>query len=47
MTDRDEIADAIANLTLFADLTTPQLQGVAHAFEEGCSRKGSGSSARG
>ena len=34
MTDRDEIADAIANLTLFADLTTPQLQGVAHAFEE-------------
>jgi CRP-like cAMP-binding protein len=32
--DPSEIADAIANLALFADLTTPQLEGVAHAFEE-------------
>ena len=34
MATRDEIADAIAGMTLFADLTTPQLMGVASRFEE-------------
>ncbi len=34
MATRDEIADALAGMTLFADLTTPQLQGVAGQFEE-------------
>src|SRR5262249_18007173 len=30
-----EIVDALAGMALFADLTTPQLKGVAHIFEEG------------
>lgn len=30
----EEIADTIAGFALFADLTTPQLLGVAHTFEE-------------
>ena len=34
MADRAEIADELAGFALFADLTTPQLQGVVHAFEE-------------
>lgn len=34
MATRDEIADAIAGMALFADLTTPQLMGVASRFEE-------------
>ena len=34
MATRDEIADALAGMTLFADLTTPQLRGVAGRFEE-------------
>lgn len=34
MATRDEIADALAGMTLFADLTTPQLMGVASRFEE-------------
>ena len=34
MADRQEIADAIAGFALFADLSTPQLLGVAHTFEE-------------
>jgi CRP-like cAMP-binding protein len=34
MADRTEIADTIAGYALFADLTTPQLQAVAHTFEE-------------
>jgi CRP/FNR family transcriptional regulator, cyclic AMP receptor protein len=34
MATRDEIVDAIAGFTLFADLSGPQLQGIAHAFEE-------------
>ena len=34
MATRDEIADALAGMTLFADLTTPQLLGVASRFEE-------------
>jgi len=34
MATRDEIADAIAGMTLFADLATPQLMGVASRFEE-------------
>jgi trk system potassium uptake protein TrkA len=34
MTMQDEIVDTIAGFTMFADLTTPQLQGVAHRFEE-------------
>lgn len=34
MATRDEIADTLAGFTLFADLTTPQLLGVAHTFEE-------------
>jgi len=34
MAERDEIVDAIAGFGLFADLATPQLQEVAHSFEE-------------
>jgi CRP-like cAMP-binding protein len=34
MAGTDEIVDAIAGFALFADLTTPELQGVAHSFEE-------------
>ena len=34
MADRDQIADELAGFALFADLSTPQLQGVVHAFEE-------------
>jgi CRP-like cAMP-binding protein len=34
MASRDEIVDEIAGFALFADLTTPQLQRVAHTFEE-------------
>jgi CRP-like cAMP-binding protein len=34
MATRDEIADALAGMTLFADLATPQLMGVASRFEE-------------
>ena len=34
MATRDEIADAISGMALFADLTTPQLMGVASRFEE-------------
>jgi len=34
MASEDEIVDAIAGMALFADLATPQLQGVAHTFEE-------------
>ncbi|NJD29747.1 MAG: cyclic nucleotide-binding domain-containing protein [Chloroflexi bacterium] len=34
MSTREEIADAIASLSLFADLTRPQLLGVASRFEE-------------
>jgi CRP-like cAMP-binding protein len=34
MAGRDEIVDAIAGFALFADLTTPQLESVAHIFEE-------------
>jgi CRP-like cAMP-binding protein len=34
MTMQDEIVDTIAGFTMFADLTTPQLQGVAHRFDE-------------
>ena len=35
MASQDEIVDALAGMALFADLTTPQLKGVAHIFEEG------------
>ena len=34
MASQDEIVDALAGMALFADLSRPQLQGVAHAFEE-------------
>jgi CRP-like cAMP-binding protein len=34
MATRDEIADALAGMTIFADLATPQLMGVASRFEE-------------
>ena len=34
MASRDEIADEIAALTIFADLARPQLVGVASRFEE-------------
>jgi CRP-like cAMP-binding protein len=34
MATQDEIVDALAGMALFSDLSTPQLQGVAHAFEE-------------
>lgn len=41
MATRDEIADAIAGMTLFADLQRPQLVGVASRFEESFFAKGS------
>ncbi len=34
MAGRDEIVDTIAGFALFADLSTPQLEAVAHTFEE-------------
>lgn len=34
MATREEIAEALASMTLFADLSTPQLLGVASRFEE-------------
>lgn len=34
MATREEIVDEIAGFALFADLATPQLQRVAHTFEE-------------
>lgn len=34
MATQDEIVDALASMALFSDLSRPQLQGVAHAFEE-------------
>jgi CRP/FNR family cyclic AMP-dependent transcriptional regulator len=34
MATRDEIADALAGMALFSDLSTPQLMGVASQFEE-------------
>lgn len=34
MASRDEIVDQIAGFALFADLTTPQLERIAHVFEE-------------
>ena len=40
MATRDEIADAIAGMTLFADLQRPQLLGVASRFEEAFFAKG-------
>lgn len=41
MATRDEIADAIAGMTLFADLQRPQLLGVASRFEEAFFAQGS------
>jgi len=40
MATREEIADAIASLSLFADLSRPQLLGVAGRFEEAFFPKG-------
>ena len=34
MATGDELSDAIASMTLFADLSTPQLARVVHTFEE-------------
>lgn len=34
MATREEIVDGMAGMALFADLASPQLQGVAHRFEE-------------
>ena len=34
MASREEIADALSSMTLFSDLTTPQLLGAAGRFEE-------------
>ena len=34
MADREELLDAIAGFTLFADLTSPQLEAVIHIFDE-------------
>ena len=34
MAGQDEIADGIAGFAMFADLSTPQLQEIAHTFEE-------------
>jgi CRP-like cAMP-binding protein len=32
--DRDQIVEALSGFALFADLSRPQLEGVAHTFEE-------------
>ena len=34
MAGREELVDAIAGFALFADLTTPQLEGIVHTFDE-------------
>ncbi len=34
MAGREELVDAIASFALFADLTAPQLEGIAHTFDE-------------
>jgi len=34
MAGQEEIADGIAGFAMFADLSTPQLQEIAHTFEE-------------
>jgi CRP-like cAMP-binding protein len=34
MSDRDALIDALAGFALFADLTSPQLEGIVHTFEE-------------
>jgi len=34
MIERSDIVDTLAGLALFADLTRPQLEAVAHTFEE-------------
>jgi CRP-like cAMP-binding protein len=34
MATQEEIVDALAGMAMFADLTTPQLKGVAHIFDE-------------
>lgn len=34
MVSTDELVDILAGFAMFADLTTPQLEGVAHRFEE-------------
>jgi CRP-like cAMP-binding protein len=34
MTTTEELVDSIAGMALFADLSTPQLEAVAHRFEE-------------
>ncbi|HEY7590251.1 MAG TPA: cyclic nucleotide-binding domain-containing protein [Candidatus Limnocylindrales bacterium] len=34
MASPEEIVDALAGMALFADLSRPELEGVAHAFEE-------------
>lgn len=34
MTTTDQLVDSIAGMALFADLSTPQLEAVAHSFEE-------------
>ena len=34
MATQEEIVDALASLALFADLTRPELEGVAHTLEE-------------
>jgi CRP-like cAMP-binding protein len=41
MATRDEIVDQIAGFALFADLTTPQLERIAHMFEEQVYAEGS------
>ena len=46
MATREEIVDAMAGMALFADLASPQLQGVAHRFEERFFPEGSGSCGR-
>lgn len=34
MTDRDQLIDVIAGFGLFADLASPQLEGIVHTFDE-------------
>ena len=46
MATRDEIADALAGLALFADLSTPQLTASPTRSRRRCSRRASASCAR-
>jgi CRP-like cAMP-binding protein len=40
MADRQQLIDTIAGFGLFADLSTPQLEGIVHTFDEAVFRDG-------